>query len=69
MGQRRGVYRVLLGKSEGKRLLGRSRHRWENNIKMDLQEVRCGDIAWIDLAQDRDKWRALVIPVMSLRVP
>ena len=69
MGQRRGVYRVLVGKPEGKRLLRRSKHRWENNIKMDLQEVGCGDIDWIDLAQDRDRWRALVNAVMNLRVP
>ena len=69
MGERKGVYRVLVGKSEGKRPLGRSRRRWEDNIKMDLQEVGggCGD--WIELAQDRDKWRALVSTVMNLRVP
>ena len=61
MGERRGVYRVLVGKPEGKRPLGRHRCRWENNIKMDLQEVGCGGMHdWIDLAQDRDRWRTLV---------
>ena len=65
----RGVHRVLVGKPEGKRPLGRPRHRWEDNIKMDLQEVRggCGD--WMELAQHRDRWRALVSTVMNLRVP
>ena len=69
MGQGRGVHRVLVGRPEGKRPLGRPRCRWENNIKMDLQEVGggCGD--WMELAQDRDKWRALVSTVMNLRVP
>ena len=68
-GGRRGVYRVLVLKPEGKRPLGRPRHRWEGNIKMDLQEVGggCGD--WMELAQDRDRWRALVSTVMNLRVP
>jgi hypothetical protein len=60
MGERRGVYRVLVGKPEGKRPLGRPRRRWEDNIKMDLQEIRCGSMDWNELAQDRDKWRALV---------
>jgi len=69
MGERRGVYRVLVGKSEEKRPLGRPRRRWEDNIKMDLQEVGCGDVDWIELAQDRDKWRAFVTAVMNLRVP
>jgi hypothetical protein len=69
MGARRGVYRVLVGKSEGKRPLGRPRHRWEENIKMDLQEVECGDMDWVEQAQDRDKWRALVTAVTNLRVP
>ena len=57
MGERRGVYRVLVGKPEGKRPLGRPRRRWKDNIKMDLQEVGCGDMDWIELAQDRDRWR------------
>ena len=60
MGERRGVDRVLVRKPEGKRPLGRSRRRWEDNIKMDLQEVGCGVVDWIELAQDRDRWRALV---------
>jgi hypothetical protein len=65
---RRGVYRVLVGKPEGKRPLGRQRRRWEDNIKMDLQEVGFGGMDWIGLAQDRDRWRALVNAVMNLRV-
>jgi len=65
----RGVYRVLVGKSEEKRPLGRPRRRWEDNIKMDLQEVECGCMDWIELAQDRDRWRALVNAVMNLRIP
>jgi len=69
MGERRGLYRVLLGKPEGKRPFGRPRHRWEDNIKMDLQEVGCRGMDWIELAQDRDRWRALVSTVMNLRVP
>ena len=69
MGERRGVYRVLVGKPEGKRPLGRPRHRWEDNIKMDLQEVGCGGMDWIELAQDRDRWRELVYVVLNLRVP
>jgi hypothetical protein len=69
MGERRGVYRVLVGKPEGKRPFARPRRRWEDNIKMDLQEVGCGGIDWIDVAQDRDRWRALVSAVMNLRVP
>jgi len=58
---------VLVGKTEGKRPLGRRRHRWENNIKMDLQDVGCGGMGWIHLVQDRDGWRALVNSVMNLR--
>jgi hypothetical protein len=69
MGERRGVYRVLVGKPEGKRQLGRPRRRWEDNIKMDLQEVGCGGMDWIELAPDRDRWRALVTAVVNLRVP
>jgi len=63
------VYRVLVGTPEGKRPLGRPRRRWEDNIKVDLQEVGCGGMDWIELAQDRDRWRALVTAVMNLRVP
>ena len=69
MGERRGVYRVLVGKPEGKRPLGRPRRRWEDNIKMGLQEEGCGGMDWIELAQDRDRWRALSNVVMNLRVP
>ena len=69
MEEGRGVHKVLVGKLEGKRLLGRPRRRWEDNIKMDLEEVGrgCGD--WTELAQDRDRWLALVSTVMNLRVP
>jgi len=69
MGDIRGVYRVLVGKSEGKRPLGIPRRRWKDNIKMDLQEVGCGSMEWIELAQDRDRWRVLVNAGMNLRVP
>ena len=68
MGEGRDVHRVLVGKPEGKRPLGRSRRRWEDNIKMDLQEVGEGG-DWMELAQVRDRWRALVNTVMNLRVP
>jgi len=67
--ERRGIYRVLVGKPEEKRPLGRPRCRWEDNIKMDLQEVGCGGIDWIELAQDRDRWWELVNVVMNLQVP
>jgi len=67
--ERRGIYGALVGKPEGKRPLGRPRIRWKNNIKMYLQEVRCGDMDWIELAQDRDRRRALVNAVMNLRFP
>jgi hypothetical protein len=63
------VYRVLVGKPEGKRPLGRPRRRWEDNINMDNQDVGCGGMDWIELAQDRDRWRALVNAIMNLRVP
>jgi len=68
-GERRGVYRVLVGKPEGKRPFERPRHRWEDNMKMDIQEKECGGMDWIDLAQDRDRGRAIVNAVMSLSVP
>ena len=69
MGEGRGVHRVLVGKPEGKRPLGTPRLRWEDNIKMDLQEVGGGCGAWMELAEDRDRWRALVGTVRNLRVP
>jgi len=69
MGEERGVNRVLVGKPEGKRPLGRPRRRWVDNIRMDLQEVGCGYMDWIGLDQDRDRWRTLVSAVMNLRVP
>ena len=69
MGEERGVYSVLVGKLEGRRPLGRPRHRWVDNIRMDLQEVGCGYVDWIGLAQDRDGWWTLVSAVMNLRVP
>jgi len=69
VGERRGVYRVLVGKPEGKSPLGRSRIRWEDNIKMDLQEVVFEGMDWIELAPDRDRWRELLTAVMKLRVP
>jgi hypothetical protein len=64
----RDAYRALVGKPEGRRPLGRPRRRWEDNIKMDFREVGWGGVDWIDLAQDRDRWRALVYTVMNLRV-
>ena len=63
------MYWVLVGKPEGKRLLGRPRRRWEDNIKMNLEEVGCGGKDWLELAQDRDSWRALVNAVINLRAP
>jgi hypothetical protein len=69
MGEGRGVYSVLVGKIEGKRPLGRPRRRWDSTIMMDLQVVGCGCVDWIGLAQDRDRWRALVSAVRNLRVP
>ena len=68
MRQWRGAYRVLVGKPEGRRPLGRPRHRWQD-ITMDLREVGCGDMDWIKLAKDRDRWQALVTVVMNLQVP
>jgi hypothetical protein len=65
MGERKGVFRVLVGKPEVKRSLGKPRHRWEDNIKTDLQEVGCGGMDSIDLAQDRDRWRAIVNVVVK----
>ena len=67
-GEIRGLYRVLVWKPEGKRPLGISKRRWDDNIKTDLEELGCGGMDWIDLAQDRDRWRALVTAVMNLRV-
>jgi hypothetical protein len=69
MGESRDVYRVLVGKHEGKRPLGRPRRRWEDNITIDLQEGECGGMDWIELAHDKDRWRALVNSVMNLRAP
>ena len=69
MEEGRGVYKVLVGKPEGKRQLGRPRRRWEDNIKMDLQEVGRGGGDWMEFAQDWDSWRALVRTVMNFRVP
>jgi len=69
MGEKRGLYRILVRKTEGKKQLGRPRPRWEDNINMDFQEVGCGVMDWIERAQDRDRWRTLVSAVMILRVP
>ena len=69
MGEERGVYRVLVGKPEGRTPLGRPRRRWVDNIRIVLQEVGCGYMNWVGLAQDRDRWRTLVSAVMNLRVP
>ena len=69
MDEERGVYRVLVGKPEGKRPMGRLRRRWVDTIRMDLQEVGCGYMDWIRLAQDRDRWRTLMSAVMNLGVP
>jgi len=69
VGEERRVYMVFVGKLEGKRQLGRPKRRWVDNIRMDLQEVGCGYIDWIGLAQDRDRWQTLVSAVMNLRVP
>jgi hypothetical protein len=69
MGEKRNVYRLLVGKPEGKRPLGRPRYKWIDNIKMDLLEIGLNDVDWIGLAEDRYRWRALVNTVMNLRVP
>jgi hypothetical protein len=69
MGEKRNAYRLLVGKPEGKRPLGRPRRRWVDNIRMDLREVGWGDVDWIGLAQDRNRWRAPVNSVLNLRVP
>jgi hypothetical protein len=69
MGETRNAYRILVGMPEGKRPLGRPRGRWVDNIKMDLREIACYVVDWIDMAQDRDQWRALVNAVLNLRVP
>jgi len=65
----RVVYRVLVGKPEGRSPLGKPRRRWEDNIRKDLREVGCGCVDWMELAEDRDRWRALVSAIMNLRVP
>jgi hypothetical protein len=69
MGEVRGAYNILVGRPEGRRQLGRPRHWWEDNIKMDLREIVFGDVDWIHWAQNRDRWRALVNTVMNLWVP
>jgi hypothetical protein len=69
MGEKRNAYRILVGKAEGKKQLGRPRRRWVDDIKIDLQEIKWGGMHWIDLAQERDQWRALVNTVMKFPVP
>jgi hypothetical protein len=69
MGEVRAAYNILVGRPEGRKPLARPRHRWEDNIRMDLREIGFGDVDWIHLAQDRDRWRAVVNTVMNLRVP
>jgi hypothetical protein len=69
MGAKRNAYRILVGKPEGKRPRGRIKRGWENNIRMDLREIGWGGMDWINLARDRDQWRAIVNAVMNLRVP
>ena len=69
VGEEREVYRVLVGKPEGKRPVGRPRRRWVDNVRLALQEVGCGHMDWIGLTQDRDRWRTLISAVMNLRVP
>jgi hypothetical protein len=68
MGEGKGAFRILVGRPEGRRPLGRPRHRWEDNIKMDLQEVGWGGLDWIDITQDRDRWQAVVNAVMKLKL-
>ena len=69
MGDRRDVFRILGGKPEGERLLGKPRRRWEDRIKMDLQEIGCGGMDWIELVQDRERWQKLLSVVMNLQIP